>query len=182
MINIAEAYSELEDEANALTWINKSLQARYDGRKDLIGNSHFKIIANSKAFQKASGSFVPKNLNRVQSWQYDLDFLITEIKRLHINIYHSVSKEKFEQMVTNIANNIPTLSDQEIVFEFMKLVTSLGNGHNFIVSAYAEKGSFNQLPLQFYQFSDGPFIVGADKDYQDLVGSKVISIGDTAVA
>jgi hypothetical protein len=181
MINIAEAYSELGQASNAMTWINKSLQARHDGRKNLIGNAHFKKMADSEAFQKVSGSFLPKGLSRVESWQFDLNFLVTEIKRLHVNIYHSVTKETFEQMVASISHKIPTLSDREIVFEFMKLVAAMGNGHNFIVPAYSKKGSFNQLPLQLYQFSDGLFIVGADQLYQPLIGSKVVAIGNTEV-
>jgi len=181
MINIAEAYGELGQESEATTWINKSLQARYDERKNLIGNTHFKHFADSKAFQKVLGSFLPKDLSRVQSWQFDLNFLVAEIKRLHVNIYHAVSKETFDQMVVNINNKIPSLSDQEITFEFMKLVAAMGNGHNFIVPAYAQKGSFNQLPLQFYKFTDGLYIVGADQQYQALVGSKVIAIGNTPV-
>jgi len=179
MIKIAEAYAELGDETKAITWINKSLRARYDGRKDLIGNEHFKAMANSKAFQKAVGDFLPENLSRNQSWQYDLEFLVSEIKRLHVNIYHSLDKAKFEHMVASIGKKIPELSDQEIVFEFMQLVAAVGNGHNFIVPAYAKLGTFNQLPIQFYQFSDGLFIVKADKGYQQFVGNKVVSIGNT---
>ncbi len=181
MIKIAETYAELGQESNAIIWINQSLQARYDDRKNLIDNSHFKKIANSEAFQKASGSFIPPNLSRIQSWQFDLDFLVAEITRLHVNIYHSVEKEKFERMVASIRKKIPLLSDQEIVFEMMKLVAATGNGHNFIVPTYAKIGSFSQLPLQFYQFSDGLFIVGADKEYQQLIGSKVLRIGNTQI-
>jgi len=179
MINIAQAYAELGQESNAITWITKSLAARYDGRKNLIGDAHFKNIADSKAFKKASGSFLPNDLSRVQSWQFDFDFLVAEIKRLHVNIYHSVNQETFEKMIADTRKKIPSLSDQEIVFELMKLVAVLGNGHNFIVPAYANKGSFNQLPLQFYKFSDGLFIVGADNQYQGLIGSKVIAFGST---
>lgn len=179
MIKIAEAYTELGQEASAIFWINKSLDARYDGRNRLVENPHFKKIADSKAFLEVSGSFLPKNLSRVESWQYDLNFLVAEIKRLHVNVYHSVSKDNFEKMVANLSSKIPSMSDQEIVFEMMKLVATLGNGHNFIVPAYAKKGSFNQLPFQFYLFSDGLFIVGADKEYQQLIGSRVVSIGNT---
>ncbi|WP_196140829.1 tetratricopeptide repeat protein [Aliikangiella sp. G2MR2-5] len=181
MIKIAEAYAELGDEANAISWINQSLQARYDGRKDLVNNDHFKSMANSKAFQKTSGSFLPENLSRIQSWQYDLEFLISEIKRLHVNLYHSLDRTKFEQMIVSIRKKIPELSDQEIVFELMKLVAAVGNGHNFIVPAYAKIGTFHQLPLQFYQFSDGLFIVKADQGYEQLVGSKVVAIGSTVI-
>lgn len=68
-------------------------------------------------------------------------------------------------MVATINKKIPKLSDQQIVFEFMKLVASTGNGYNFIVPAFAQIGSFNQLPLQFYLFSDGLFILSADDEY-----------------
>jgi len=138
-----------------MTWINKSLDARYDDRKDLIGNAHFKRLSDSVAFQKTAGSFLPENLTRIQSWQYDLKFLVSEMKRLHVNLFHSIKKEQFEQHVASITKRIPDLTDQEIVFEFMTLVGSVGNGHNFIVPTYSEKGSFSQLPFQFYQFSDG---------------------------
>jgi tetratricopeptide (TPR) repeat protein len=77
MINIAEAYAELEQAENAITWINKSLAFRYDDRKNLIDNIHFKKIANSKAFQEVSGVFLPNNLSRVESWQFDLLFLVS---------------------------------------------------------------------------------------------------------
>lgn len=181
MINIAEAYAELGQAENAIAWIKKSLAFRYDDRKNLIDNIHFKKIARTKAFQEVSGSFLPNDLSRVESWQFDLQFLVSEIKRLHVNMYHTISENNFETMVAIIHKKIPTLSDQQIVFEFMKLLASTGNGHNFIVPAYAKRGSFSQLPLQFYLFSDGLFIVAADEEYRHLVGSKVVSIGNTAV-
>lgn len=179
MIKIAEAYAELGQADNAIKWINTSLMYRYDERKNLIDNEHFKKIAGSEAFQKVSGVFLPKGLSRVESWRYDLNFLVSEIKRLHINMYHSISEDSFKKMVENINTKIPMLSDHQIVFEFMKLVASTGNGHNFIVPAYAKIGSFNQFPFQFYLFSDGLFIVGADKEYHQLIGSRVVSIGST---
>jgi len=182
MLKIAEAYSELGDEANSVVWIKNSLNARYDERNNLINNEHFKAIVDSEAFQRAAGRFLPENLSRNQSWQYDLDFLVSEIKRLHVNVYHSMSEEKFKRMIVEIQKKIPTLSDQEIVFEFMKLVAAVGNGHNFIVPAYTPKGAFQQLPLQFYQFTDGLFIVKADQDYEQFIGSKVVSIGNISTA
>lgn len=181
MIKIAEAYAELDQEASAILWINKSLDARYDGRNRLIENLHFKKIADSKAFLETSGAYIPSNLSRIDSWLFDFNFLVAEIKRLHVNVYHSVSKDNFEKMVVNISSKIPSMTDQEIVFEMMKLVATMGNGHNFIVPAYSKMGSFSQLPFQFYLFSDGLFIVAAESRYQHLIGTKVIKIGKTAV-
>lgn len=180
MINIAEAYAELGQEANALHWINKALEARYDEKHSLAKNKHFSKIADSIAFQRVVGSYVPNQLSREQAWQFDLNYLVSEITRLHVNQFHSVTEIQFNEMVADIDRKIPTLSDKEIIFKFMKLVSSLGNGHNFIIPTFNEKGAFNQLPVQFYKFSDGLFIVGADEAYQELIGHKVIAIGEVS--
>lgn len=181
MIKIAEAYAELGQEFNALHWINKALEARYDEKHSLASNKHFSKISDSIAFQKVVGSYVPNKLSRVQSWRFDLNYLVSEITRLHVNQFHSVNETQFTEMVADIDRKIPTLSDKEIIFKFMELVSSLGNGHNFIIPTFNEKGGFNQLPVQFYKFSDGLFIVSADEEYRELIGHKVIKIGGVTV-
>ena len=94
--------------------------------------------------------------------------------------FHFVTQTQFNEMVADIDKKIPSLSDQEIIFKFMELVSSLGNGHNFIIPTFNEKGAFNQLPVQFYKFSDGIFIVNADDAYRELIGLRVIQIGEVA--
>lgn len=181
MIKIAQAYAELNNETEAVAWIHNALEARYDGRHRLAQSPHFKNIVNATAFKKATGSFLPSDLSRVQAWRFDLEFLVSEIHRLHVNVYHAISKKRFEKMVTDIFDEIPSLSDQEIVFRFMKLVAALGNGHNFIIPTFNDKGAFQQLPLQFYKFSDGLFVVAADEPFSNLIGNKVVAIEDTEI-
>jgi hypothetical protein len=61
----------------------------------------------------------------------------------------------------------------------MKLIGLLGNGHNFIIPAWGKHGNFTQLPFQFYQFTDGLFIVDAHEDYKAYIGFEVTKFGDT---
>ena len=190
MIRIAEAHGRLGNEKDAIAWINKSLVARWDDRPTLAGtslfnpwkNPNFESIETSEAFQKAAGSYVDKTLSRDDAWRQDLRYLADEIKRLHVNMYHSVSAETFQSNVTNIHKRIPSLTDQQVVFEFMALVGSLGNGHNFIFPVSGAKGSFSQIPMQFYWFSDGLYVVGASEEYQQWIGSKVEAFGNTPAA
>ena len=181
MLKVAEAYSELGQNKDALVWINKALDARHDGRKNIAASPHFANMAESRDFLKASGTFLPEGLSRDESWRFDLQFLVSEIERLHVHRYHATSEQAFRQQVTSIHEKIPSLTDQQIVFEFMQLVAMLGNGHNFIIPTYNKLGSFTQLPMQFYQFSDGLFIVAAEQNYQHLIGSKVTAIGKTDI-
>ena len=63
----------------------------------------------------------------------------------------------------------------------MKFIAKLGNGHNFIVPTHSQRGAFSRLPVQFYRFNDGLFIVKTNKDFEHLLGRKVISIADTPI-
>ncbi|MCJ7591793.1 MAG: hypothetical protein MUO51_10640 [Woeseiaceae bacterium] len=186
MIRVAEVYGQMGDESQAIHWINKALKARWDDRPKLAGtsffqqgkNPNFKAFEASEAFQQAAGSYLPKDLTRDEGWRYDLHYLASEIKRLHVHPYHATSAAAFEQKVNDINRRIPELSDKQVVFAFMQLLGTLGNGHNFIIPAFGEKGSFNQLPMQFYWFSDGLFVVNASEPYRQWIGHKVEKIGD----
>jgi tetratricopeptide (TPR) repeat protein len=186
MIRLAEAYGRTRDEERAIYWINQALIARWDDRPKLAGtsffqqgkNPNFEAFEASEAFQRASGSYLPNELSRDEGWRYDLHYLAGEINRLHVHPFHATSAEAFEQKVNDIHRRIPELSDQQVVFAFMELLGMLGNGHNFIVPAFGEKGSFGQLPMQFYWFSDGLFVVNASEPYRQWIGHKVEQIGD----
>ncbi|QPG57995.2 hypothetical protein FM038_011430 [Shewanella eurypsychrophilus] len=181
MIKIAQCYSALNDNQQALEWIQKALDFRWDDRKSLIDNSSFTNIAASDAFKKLSGEFRQAGLSRDKQWVEDLTFLLSEIKRLHVDPYHKTSLGQLEQQVDSITADIPDLTDQQIVFRMMQLLASVGNGHNFIVPTHSLKGSFNRLPVSFYWFNDGLYIVSANERYQHLIGRKVISVGHTPV-
>ena len=186
MIRLAEAYGQMGDEDQAIYWINQALEARWDDRPKLAGtsffqqgkNPNFKAFEASEAFQRAAGSYLPNELSRDEGWRYDLHYLASEIKRLHVHPYHSTSAAAFEEKVNDVNRRIPALSDKQVVFTFMQLLGALGNGHNFIIPAFGEKGSFNQLPMQFYWFSDGLFVVNASEPYRQWIGHKVEQVGE----
>lgn len=153
MVKIAKTYAQLEDENNALAWLEKALAARWDDKPKLAGRSlfssgistDFKNIQDSDAFKKLAGATVPEGLTRAQKWQLDLNYLVSEIKRLHVDTYHHVSEAKFTEKIHSIRSAINGLDDQQIVFEFMSLLGMLGNGHNFIIPAWGQHGSFTQF-------------------------------------
>ena len=181
MIKIAQAHSALGNKTQALGWIQKALEFRWDDRKSLINNARFENISSDVQYQKLSGEFLEPDLSRIEAWTNDLQFLLSEIKRLHVNPYHSVSAQELELNAKLIAEDIPKLSDEQIVFQFMELLATVGNGHNFIVPTHSLKGAFTRLPVQFYWFNDGIYIVKASEPYKQLIGRKVISVENTSV-
>lgn len=187
MVKIAEAYAELNNQQQAEYWLKKALAARWDDRPTLAGtslfksgtNPHFERFAQSTSYKSLAGNNLETELNRDQKWRTDLAFLAAEIKRLHVAMYQNISPQQFAEKVASIDKAIPIMIDQQIIFQFMELIALLGNGHNLLIPAWGEKGNFQQLPFQFYQFSDGLYITKASSDYQQYIGYKVAAFADT---
>jgi len=182
MVKIAEAYAALGDAQNVKIWMEKALTARYDDRPFLSGKPHFEKALSTDEYQKMIGAYVDSGLSRDELWGADLRALVSEIHRLHVNLHHLMPVRAFQDQVAVIEESIPSLSDQEIVFAFMELVGGLGSGHNIIIPTNGAKGSFSRLPVEFYWFSDGLFIVDSEEPYADMIGSEVTMIGGIPVA
>jgi tetratricopeptide (TPR) repeat protein len=176
MVRIAEAHAHLDEESQSIAWLEKALAARWDERHSLIGHAGFSNLADSESFKRISGSALSE-LERNQAWDEDLDFLVESIQRLHVDMYHAISPDVFQHQVDTLRQKLPSLTDQQIMVAFMKLLGSMGNGHNLVVPVYSTKGSLLKLPLEFYWFSDGLHVVAADDQYRDLIGSKIEMFG-----
>ncbi len=124
-------------------------------------------------------------LNRSEGWREDLHFLVDRMLHIHPNLFYSLTEEDFERAVTQLDSEIPNLTDNEIILEFMGLV-ALGSreggrdGHTEILP-FQEATGFHVLPLRLYLFSDGWFVVDAQEPYQNLIGRQLVRIGDFEV-
>jgi len=181
MLLIAECYAALDDPSNTALWAKKSLSARYDDRPFLASKAYFEKTLSPDDYQKILGTYLETGLSRDAAWRADLIYLAGEIRRLHVNLNNAISQQDFETHIAKIDANISTLTEQEIVFEFMKLVGRMGSGHNLIIPTNGTKGSFTRLPIEFYWFSDGLFVVNASEGFEQFIGSKVVSIGETPI-
>jgi len=181
MIKIAESYSQLGDRDRAEEWIERSFAARYDGRPFLSGNDRLANAFPPQEYQKLIGAWNDPSLSRDAAWAADLHYLANEIQRLHANFAGIYSVDEFDTKISEIAHNIPTLSDQEIVFALLELIGSLDNGHNILIPTNGAKGSLSRLPVQFYWFSDGLFIVNASDGFEHLIGTQVTHIADRPI-
>lgn len=177
MVLIAQCYAALGDAENTRKWINKSLAARYDDRPSLNEKSYLEGALSAVEYQKLVGDYLKPNMSRDALWRADLAHLSSEMLRLHFNLYGDMSQSKFQKQVNDIDARIPFLSDEGIVFEFMKLVGKLRSGHNLIIPTNGAKGSFSRLPIEFYWFSDGLFVVDANEGFESFIGSQILSIG-----
>src|SRR5258708_5791982 len=116
-----------------------------------------------------------------QKWREDLQYMASEMPKRHKSLYHTISRQQFESAVATLDAKIPTLARHQIIVEMARLVAMIGDGHTNIAPTRDPKIGFHILPVKFYLFDDGFFIRAADRSHADLVGSRVISIGEVPV-
>lgn len=80
-----------------------------------------------------------------------------------------------------LKTKIAEFSDERMLGELERLTYYLHDGHSYILPVSPKYPSVF-LPIQFYIFSDGIFIIDADEPYNELIGCKVLSIYDIPTA
>ena len=113
--------------------------------------------------------------NRISGWSSDIDTMLALMKREH---YVYKSKPLPPELLIKSADlktKISSFSDERMLLELQRLMFYMHDGHSYILPVARNVASM-YMPLQFYIFNDGSFIIDASAAYKDLVGCKVISI------
>jgi hypothetical protein len=123
---------------------------------------------------------------QADGWSEDVDYLVRRIEIMHPNPYAYIPKEKFYQLKNDLQDKIPGMSEADIVISIMRLVATLQDGHTRLSFVQSDPQWLNErfhlLPILFYPFKDGVFVLAGLEKYKDLVGSKVLRIGSMPIA
>src|ERR1044071_6576389 len=57
-----------------------------------------------------------------EKWRADLRVLATEMPLRHRNLFHTVKREQFEAAVKSLDERIPTMTRNQMIVEFMRIV------------------------------------------------------------
>lgn len=99
------------------------------------------------------------------------------MESMHPSLFWRVSKADFRSMVSHLDDNIPYLTDDQIIIELARIV-AIADAHSHI-SLFQSATSFQIYPLRLYFFKDGLFIV--DVDDPSLIGAQVMSINNHSI-
>ncbi|MBN1931762.1 MAG: hypothetical protein JW786_09170, partial [Desulfobacterales bacterium] len=120
------------------------------------------------------------------AWRQDLDYLIRRIDIMHPNPYAFFPKEEFYKLKEKLYNEIPNLSDADIVISISELLATLKDGHTQWAFERSDPQwldqTFHMLPIIQYPFEDGVYILAGIPQYGELVGLKVTKIGKMPIA
>ena len=132
------------------------------------------------------------NVLTAAEWREDLGFLVKTVAEKHRHPFDKVDRSVFDQAAAELGERIPGLADHEVVVGLARLVALLRDGHSRLtlpVGPGADTQShsatpdaraglaFRALPVQFYLFGDGLYVLAASPEHRELVGAKILEIG-----
>ncbi|HUQ33120.1 MAG TPA: tetratricopeptide repeat protein [Pyrinomonadaceae bacterium] len=116
-----------------------------------------------------------------EKWREDLRYMAEEMPKRHNNLYHTIRREQFEAAVARLYERIPNLARHQIIIEMARIVAMVGDGHTGLSPTRDPKVGFRALPIKLYLFKDGLFVRAAESAHADLVGARVLKIGNATV-
>lgn len=117
-------------------------------------------------------------------WQDDLRYLQSTIHTKYSNLFYNVTPHQFDSTIEKTIKEIPSMEDYQFQVAVGKIMAMFRIGHTqagyLFQPFHTSTGEklFPSIPIEFYMFSDGFFILSAASKFQDIVGAKVLQIGD----
>ena len=108
-------------------------------------------------------------------WLQDIDYLASELPRLHCHLFARLTPSAFAAAVDSLRTDVPDLTDGQIRLRIAAIVASVGDGHTTL-TGWTE--GLPELPLRLRWFSDGLFITRVELGHEDLFGGEILKIGN----
>lgn len=109
-------------------------------------------------------------------WIEDIDYLRDELIKNHTNLFAYTKEDEFNEKIEKLKEMIDELDYEEMKVEISRVVASIKDAHtSFIFPAR------RFIPLKFYYFNDGIYIINTTKDYENLLFKKVIAIENVSI-
>ncbi len=121
-------------------------------------------------------------------WKQDVSYFLDNMEKVHINAYHTTSKNDFEKFAADLTGKLSTMTDNQVFVEILRMTAMVGDGHSAInIFGWHDKQSesifnFHVYPLRLYLFSDGVYVLGTAPPYSKLTGKRLTKINGITIS
>lgn len=130
--------------------------------------------------QGSSSSGVPERTARVAGWRYDIDWWLDQVRAQHYVYKSRPLPATLTSAAAELSRNVARHSDERMLFEMQRLAALVGDGHTYILPLGARHVPGSVIPVRFYLFSDGLYVVDAQSGWERWIGSRLERIGNTS--
>jgi tetratricopeptide (TPR) repeat protein len=178
----AQAYAAIGEKEKAIDALEAVTNVFYSFPQQIYDKKPFASLRDDPRFKKLTGQFDVSNLSRDDGWRMDLDLLVAHINKVN-PVYKGRSLPKpFMARYRKLRDDIPNLTEDQIYLGMVYMVAALEQGHTGLFALPTAKISTGLLPMEFWAFPDGVFIISTEEKYKELVGSQVLKVEDQPVA
>jgi Peptidase family S41 len=116
--------------------------------------------------------------DRAARWQQDIDATVEGLFTKHKNAFHTTPREDIQKAADELKAKVGQLADYEVTVGLMRLVALVGDAHT---NLQFNTLTWHVLPIDLEWLRDGVFIAKTDQDHRDLLGAKVLGLGNLSV-
>ena len=106
-------------------------------------------------------------------WRADLAALAQQIPARHANAFHAIDRAAWDAAVTALNARMPELTAVTAPVALRELAARVGDGHTQVRLPATQR-----LPIGMYWFGDELRVVQTSADHTDLLGARILRIGD----
>jgi tetratricopeptide (TPR) repeat protein len=173
---IAAAYLAAGDERAALATLRRGVfDDRTIYRQQLFEAGALAPLRNNPEMRAIAGRADTTGVSRVEGWRRDLDYLYNEALRVSPDYRSGNGPPAFTRAYQELRKNVPSMSREQFMVGLNRMLATLRQGHTGLFGG----AGIHHLPVQFYVFPEGIYIVRAADRYESLVGTRLVSIGRT---
>ncbi len=99
----------------------------------------------------------PPAATREERWIQDVDYLASELPRLHANLFFQTSRGEFDAVVASVRATAGSARDHEVVAGLMRIAAAVRDAHTTV---YTWRG-FRYLPIALTPLTDGLYVTAA---------------------
>lgn len=159
-----------------LRWLIEQRHGVY--RASLYNWPEFDSLRDDPEFLALIGRVDTAGWTRERGWRHDIDWLHGEVKRVNPDYRDAPFPADFTRRYEQLKRDVPRLSDEEIFLGMQAMLATLRQGHLVLWADDSAKTPNRSLPLRFYAFPDGLYIIGASEEQAELIGSRVVAFGE----
>ena len=115
--------------------------------------------------------------DRVAGWRSDITWWLDQVRKQHYVYKSKPLPDALVKAAADLSLKVDRYSDDRMLFEMQRLAALVGDGHTYILPVGARVAPGRVLPVRFYLFSNGIFIVDAQPGWEQWIGSRLERIG-----
>ena len=179
-LSLAQAYLAIGNKEMAYQVLERMMQEdQYTQKPALYDHAAFAAIRDEPRFLKLVGRIDTSKMSRAEGWRTDIDYLVSEIKRVDHLYRKQPLPEELVARQSALKRDVGKLTDEEILVGIGRMLSPLKQGHvSLAIFPETKRPAVKNIPLQFYAFPEGVFVVRSDEKNTDLVGAEVLRIED----